>query len=297
MEKILRGLPYFLEVARQRSFSRAAELLDVPLPSLSRRIAALEKELGVKLLNRTTRSVSLTESGVLFYEGGDFILSELDLLRERIVQNETRATGRVRVSVPTDIYYRFLQGVFGEFTRRHPGVELVVLFTPRWVDLHTEPFDLELRVGPLPDSSLRVRKLATLSSNLYASAEFVRCHPIPEKPQDLARLPFIWLYQLDHSRLDLIRGTTLESVIIRPVHRVSSFALGLELMRAGQGVMWLEKEMAKELEEGGSVVRLLPEWHTQPVDMNIVMASDKVPQRIRLFIEYLAAHFAEITRP
>ena len=296
MEKILRGLPYFLEVARQRSFSRAAELLDVPLPSLSRRIAALERELGVKLLNRTTRSVNLTESGVLFFEGADFILSELDLLRERIVQSETRAAGRVRVSVPTDLYYRFLQGIFGEFTRRHPGVELVVLLTPRWVDLHTEPFDLDIRVGPLPDSDLRVRKLATVTANLYASAEFVRCHPIPEKPQDLAQLPFIWLYQLDHVRLELMRGTAHESVIIRPVHRVSNFALGLELMRAGQGVIWLEKEMAKELEEAGDIVRLLPEWHLRPADINIVMATDRVPQRIRLFIEFLVAHFAQITR-
>ena len=296
MDKILRGLPLFYEVARQKSFSRASEVLDVPLPSLSRRVAALEKELGVQLLNRTTRSVGLTESGKAFFQGCDYILSELDILRERIVMNEKKATGRVRVSVPTDIYYRFLRGVFGDFARLHPGIELQVLFSPRWVDLHTDPFDLEIRIGPLPDSDLKVRKLATVHANIYASPEFLEYHPLPKQPQEISRLPFIWLYQIDHYRLDLVSGKKQETVFVRPAHIVSNVALGLELMLAGQGLLLLETELGHGYVQEGTAVCVLPEWRTSSVEISVVMAMDRVPQRIRIFIDYLAGHFARMSQ-
>lgn len=294
MDALLRGLPYFLEVARQESFSRASEALDVPLPSVSRRIAALEKQLGVRLLHRTTRSVSLTESGKIFYEGCDYILSELDMLRDRVIQNETGAAGRLRISVPADIYFQFLQGVFGDFTRLHPGIELQVLFTTRWVDLYKDPFDLEIRVGPLPDSDLKVRTLATMRTNIHASTELLQHHPMPQTPRDLEKFPFIWLYQIEHTRLDLQRGEKTEAVIVRPAHLVSNIGLSLELMLAGQGVSLLQEGMAEPFVREGRIVRLLPEWHTPPVNISAVMATARVPQRIRIFIDYLAAHFARI---
>ena len=236
MDTLLRGLPYFLEVARQSSFSRASEALDVPLPSVSRRVAALEKELGVRLLHRTTRSVSLTESGKVFFEGCDYLLSELDMLRDRVVQNEKKASGRVRIAVPTALYYQFLQGVFGSFARLYPGIELQVLFTERWVDLYKDSFDLEIRIGPLPDSDLRVHKIATVSANVYASAEFLQYNPLPKVPRDLERLPCIWLFQIDHMRLELRKAEQTEIVIVRPVHLVSNVSLALELLLAGQGI-------------------------------------------------------------
>lgn len=296
MDALLRGLPFFVEVARQESFTRASEVLDVPLPSVSRRIAALEKELGVRLLHRTTRSVGLTESGKTFYEGCDYILSELDLLRERVVQNEKKTSGRIRVAVPEDVYARFLQGVFGDFARLHPGIELQVLFTSRWVDLHKDPFDLEIRIGPLPDSDLKVRTLAVGHANVYASAELLQYREAPAAPQDLARFPVIWLYQIEHSRLELQKGDTMEAVIVRPAHLVSSISLGLELLLAGQGATLLEETLARPYVEAGTIVRLLPEWHTRSVNISAVMAAEKVPQRIRLFIDYLVSHFAEIKR-
>lgn len=292
MDTLLRGLPYFLEVARQSSFSRASEALDVPLPSVSRRVAALEKELGVKLLHRTTRSVSLTESGKEFYEGCDRILSELDMLRDRVVQNEKRIAGRVRVSVQSEVYFQYLQGAFGDFSRLYPNVELQVLLTSRWVDLYKDPFDLDIRVGPLPDSALRVRTLATVYANIYASVELLRHHPLPESPRDLTRLPFIWLYQLDHSRLELKKKEAVEAVIVRPAHLVSNISLSLELLLAGQGATIMEEAMAKPHVQAGTIVRLLPEWHTPGVNISAVMAGGRVSRRVRAFIEFLAHRFA-----
>lgn len=294
MDTILRGLPLFVEVARQRSFSRASETLDIPLPSVSRRIASLEKELGVRLLNRTTRSVSLTESGKAFFEGADYILSELDILRERVARSEKEASGRLRVSVPEDIYFRYMQGVFGDFVRLYPGIELQVLFTVRWVDLHKDPFDLEIRVGPLPDSELKVRRLGTVHAGIYASAEFMQYREWPESPQELSKIPCIWLYQIEHFRLELESPDGVDTVLVRPVHLVSNISLALELMLAGQGATMMEERLVQEHVRSGRAVRLLPDWHTVPMDISAVMATGRLPQRIRLFIDYLADRLADM---
>ncbi len=195
MERLLRDMPLFVEVAKRRSFTLAADALDMPVSTLSRRIAALEKELGLPLLRRNSRNVELTESGKEFFERCDFIVAEAEMARDIVTRNMKSPTGRVRIALTGDIYHAYMRGAFSAFAAEWPGIHLQVHFSERAVDLLTEPFDLDIRRGPLPDSGLKARRLITLWPSLYASPKLLESYSAPKEPRDLRNTPCITLAQ------------------------------------------------------------------------------------------------------
>lgn len=294
MDRLLRDMPYFMEVARRKSFTQAADALDVPVSTLSRRIAAMEKSMGVQLLHRSTRIVELTESGKNFYESCDFIVAEVNNARERLVRDLKRPVGRVRLSVQADVYYLFLRGVACSFAAQYPGIEMHVFFSTRWVDLHTEPFDLEIRGGDLPDSDLKVRKLVTANAGLYAAPGLLEIYSAPTNPAELSQLPWIYHDEPGSSGLELRKDDTVEAVSLRPAHVVNNIAASLEFTLEGLGAAALELSVAGEYEKKGQLVRLLPDWHIPGFAISVVMAGDQLPYRVRLFVDHLATHFASL---
>lgn len=289
LNRLLRDLPLFVEVAKQKNFTRAADVLEMPLSTISRRIQALEKELGVPLFYRSARKVELTESGKAFFERCGFIMAEAEAAWEELARNMKTPAGRVRISVPADIYHVYLRGAFGSFAAQWPGIQLYVNFSQRWVDLLSEPYDLDIRIGPLPDSNLKARKLVTLRPALYASPKLLEFYPAPEKPADLSKLPCI----IAHNGVWVMsKGEQTESVSVHPAHVVNSGGIALELALAGLGVTWLVPVIASRYEESGELVPLLPGWTYPSADINIVMASSQVPKRVRLFVEHLVDFFS-----
>lgn len=296
MDRLLRDMPYFMEVARQKSFTLAADALDVPLSTLSRRIAAMEKDLGVHLLHRTTRSVELTESGKTFYESCDHILTEMENTRERMLRDLEKPSGRLRVSLPEYIYHVYMGDILSSFAALYPEIELHVHFTTRWVDLNTEPFDLEIRGGDLPDSDLKVHKLCTVHPALYASPILLEFYKEPEKPGDLKNMPFIFHIAPGNYTLELHRDGRAEIVSLRPVHMAGSISLCLEFALKGLGVAALVAPLTERYEQTGQLVRLLPEWEAPGADISVVMPSGDLPYRVRLFVDYLAEHFRSLPK-
>ncbi len=293
MDRLLPSMPYFMEVARRRSFTQAADALDIPVSTLSRRIAALERDLGVQLLYRSTRIVELTESGKSFLESCEFIVSEATSARERLVRDQKSPVGLVRLSLLADVYHLYLRGKLGAFATQYPGIELHIIFSTRRVDLHAEPFDLEIRVGRLPDSELKARKLATVHAGVYADPRLLEFYPVPDTPAGLSRLP--WIHNDQPGVIqELHKDDQVELMPSRPAHVVNSLASGLELALAGLGAIPLMTAVAAEYEKKGQLVRLLPEWRTPGLDISVVMAGAQLPHRIRLFVDYLAAHFAKL---
>lgn len=294
MDNILRGIPYFLQVARQKSFTLASEALDIPLSSLSRRIKDLEKSLGLQLLHRTTRSVELTESGKSFYESCDVIMSELQRTCARLTNEQRVPAGKVRLSVLADIYQVYLQGVTSAFAARYPKIEMHVHVSTRWVDLYSEPFDLEFRVGKLPDSDLKAHKLATIHPCLYASPNLLECYTAPESPKELDSFPVILQTHPGRCNLELQRKGETITISLKPVHVVNSMSIALEFALAGLGVAALLPSVAEEYVKKGKLVHLLPDWQGSGIDINVVMAGGMLSYRVRLFVDYLAAHFAKL---
>ncbi|MGD9209396.1 MAG: LysR family transcriptional regulator [Desulfobacteraceae bacterium] len=290
MDSFLSNLPAFVEVAKHKSFTQAAENLDMYSSTLSRRIAALEKEIGVSLLLRNTRNVELTEAGRLLLERSVFILEEVKNTREAVVNNMLNPTGPVRVSMFEDIYNAVLRGVFSDFASMWPGIQLHINFNEWPVDLVTEPYDVDFRNGPLPDSSLKARKVITFETYLYAAPKLLEAYQTPLHPDELGTMPYINLNRVG-PLLDLYRGTEHVNVQMRPVHSFGSISLVQEFTVAGHGVSMLRSHTAYHDEQAGRLIRLLPEWTGRKHDVFMVMAPGRMLRRVRIFVDYMAEFF------
>lgn len=291
MEKFFRDIPLFVEVARQKNFTRAAQVLSTPTPTVSRRIAAMESALGMPLFRRGPRKTELTDNGRRLYERCRDIVTQADAALDELLRDMKEPAGKVRFSVAPDVYANYLSGVVAGFASRWPSIHLHAHFSERWVDLHVEPFDLDIRVGPLPDSDLIVRRLHTVQPRLYASPALLERYRAPTRPVDLGSIPCISIAQ--HSDYwELSQGKRKEKVPVLAVHTVNSISLSLELALAGIGVAWLVPIVAAKYTESGELIPLLPDWHIPGGVLNAVMADRHVPQRVRLFLDYLVEHFA-----
>ncbi|MDL2216545.1 LysR family transcriptional regulator [Desulfovibrio sp. OttesenSCG-928-M14] len=294
MEKLFRDIPLFVEAAKQKSLTRAAESLDMPLSTLSRRILAMEKELGLPLFYRSARKLELTQNGQALYERCRFVVAEAGAALEEAVRNMKSPKGRVRLSMPLDLYHGYLSGALSAFALLWPDIHMQVHLSQRWVDLLTEPFDLDIRIGPLPDSDLIVRKIGSLKPGLYASPKLLEFYAEPQKPADLADLPCIGF--VHHGDVwSLSSGEVTEHVTIRAVHTVNTPSVALEFMLAGLGIGWLAVPKAVAYEESGQLLRLLPDWRPPGgVDISVVTPARQMPHRVRLFVDFLATHFADM---
>ncbi len=290
LRKFLADMPCFVEVADAASFTRAAGRLDMPLATLSRRITALEQGLGTQLFFRGARVLTLTEDGRDLLESARLMLAEAEGARQRLLLRRGEPSGPLRISMEASIYHCFLHGVLGGFAAQHPRVELKLVFSDAWKDLHHEPFDLDIRSGPVPYLHLKVRKLLSVVPALYCAPTLLKNLPRPETPEDLAYLP--WIAQVAESRssLSFSRGSERIDVTLRPKHAVQSIGLAMELAMLDQGVTMLMPCMAKSLEQEGRLTRILPEWTLAPVDVHLALPNDKPPGRIRLFVDHLAEH-------
>lgn len=291
MRKLLADIPYFLEAAKCSSFTQAANNLEIPLATLSRRIAALEKALGVRLFYRNTRTVSLTEDGEELLESGKFIMGEAYSIKERLQRKQQEPGGPVRVSVEAFVYHCFMDNVFSGFARKYPKIELHTTLSSEWKDLHREPFDLDIRSGPVPYSELKARKVYSIRPALYCSPGLLENHPRPERPKDLIRLPFISQTSESRPVISCSKNGEIQNVTLQARHMVQSIRLGLELALSGQGVALLMPLLAGPFAASGALLPLLEDWKMAELEVHLVMPDRQQPRRVRLFIEHLVEHF------
>lgn len=177
----------FIAVARQQSFAGAARELGLTSSAVSKQILNLENELRTKLLNRTTRKVSLTEEGAAFFSRASRALEELQEAREEINELKSTPRGSLRISIPTTLGSQYLKTPIAEFAAKYPEVSLDVQFEDRLIDIAEEGFDLVLRITALQDSSMIARKLARCPFYLCCSPSYLQQHEAPRTATDLAR--------------------------------------------------------------------------------------------------------------
>ena len=196
--ELLNDMALFVEVVKAKGFRSAAETLGMPNSTLSRRISALEKAIGLRLLHRTTRRIELTEAGQLYFERCKRIVDEARLAHEQLGGLLAEPTGVLRASFPVDFAVTYLAPLIVEFSTRYPKLTFDFELTSRRVDLVSEPFDVAIRLGDSDDSQLIARRLATLGNYLYASPGYLARKGEPRSPDDLAR----------HACLSLARAGT-----------------------------------------------------------------------------------------
>lgn len=286
----LSGILVFVRAAESRSFAQAARVLDVTPSGVGKSISRLEADLGVRLLNRTTRRVSLTDDGAVFFEHCRRILDDLDAAQSLMSNRTTAPRGRLRVSLPTTLGKLFFIPHLPQFLQRHPELTLELSMSDRRVNLVEEGIDVAVRIGTLSDSTLVARPLWQQQVITIASPNYLQGRPIATIG-DLAlhrclmfRWPTTgrerpWLFQID--------GRTIEW---RPriFVTIDEGEALVEAARAGVGITQIPSYMADEAIKRKEVVEALPDIRPRPNPISAIYASQRnLPARIRAFIDFL----------
>lgn len=279
----------FVEVVRARGFRHAAAAVGMPNSTLSRRISALEKAIGLRLLHRTTRKIELTEAGQIYFERCKRIVDEARLAHEQLGEMLAQPTGLLRASLPVDFATIYLAPLIAEFVLRYPGISFDFDLTPRLVDLVSEPFDVAIRMGKPPDSALIARQLANLPCYLYASPRYLEQSGEPAHSSDLAhheclgfRMPkAIWtLHHADKSGevIKVTVGGRFQLNSVGLIRRLASFALGIAV---------LPEEIVAEGVAQGRLRRILADWAGPPIPVYAMTETRLLPAKTQRFIEFL----------
>jgi DNA-binding transcriptional LysR family regulator len=291
MDEDLNQLRVFVEVARQGGFSAAARVLDMPRSTVSRWVQELESRLGVRLLQRTTRSIQLTEIGEGYYRRGLAAVESVEQADAWVRSRAEHPHGTLRVTTFQLFAETLLAPVVVAYLEQNPGMSVQVLISERDVDLVDERIDLAVRIGGLVDSSLIVRKLARLDGWMLASPDYLATHGLPAHPSELAQHSNM-IYQHNREVLTVPFDDGQDRVEVSLPSRcvANSIELVRQVTLGGLGIGFLPPMLAHEDVAAGRLVRVLPRWSTPSQSMYVVYPSRRhLAQKVRAFVDLLAA--------
>jgi DNA-binding transcriptional LysR family regulator len=294
--RFLADLALFVEVANTRNFTRAAAALGMPASTLSRRISALERELGFHLIHRSTRTFRLTEAGQLCYDQSKGLVSQAMRIQEEVTGAGLRASGHIRVGVPFDLAQTLFLPLFARYMRDHAAISIEVISISGQPNLLTESLDLAILVSHqlrLRDSSFPSRRIGTFSRRLFASQQYLAKHGRKIKePEDLSEHPCIrFVYGETMSQWELQRGREHRTVKVDGPARANSVGMIARLCREDMGVALLPEFLAAHPAFGEGVLPVLPEWEAVPAHIFAVTPAEMQSGRIRKLVSFLKEHF------
>lgn len=290
----LNRLAVFVQVVEAGSLTAAAERLKLAKTMVSTHMQRLEAEVGVSLLARTTRRLSVTEAGRRFYEAAREMLRAAEVALDELTGDLTVLRGTLRVSAPIDYGTLVVAPALVALRRAHPQLHVELLCSDHYVDLISENIDVAVRLGRLADSSHRSIKIGSYVNWVVATPDFLAGHGVPRKPEDLAALPYVALSVLPHPlSLELLNGRgTKRNVRCRAAFEANT-APGCRagtLAAGGFGVL-TDFSVADDV-AAGTLVRLLPNWKTPEADIQVVF-----PPTVRVPAKALALADALKQRP
>lgn len=284
----------FCTVVDEGSFVNAAETLQTSKAAVSRHVSQLEDDLGVRLLQRTTRQLSLTEEGRLFYDRSRDLLASLQEAEDELSQRTAVARGRLRINAPVSFGLSHLAPLWGEFITQHPQVELDITLSDRLVDLVEEAYDLAIRIAQLPSSTLISRRLTTAKITLCAAPAYIKKRGAPAHPGELSQHDTIaysywsggddWYFNGPNGR---------ETVRIRPHLRSNSGETCVALALAGHGIALQPDFLIHDHLTSGRLVALLPDYSSLELGVYAVYPSRKfTAPRLRALVDFLVERLA-----
>jgi DNA-binding transcriptional LysR family regulator len=288
----LNRVAVFVNVVAAESFTAAAEKLGVPKSSVSRGVAQLEEELGVRLLERTTRKLSLTEAGEAFFRRVQPAVAGLEEASAEATSLRREPRGTVRMTAPLELGVAVLPKLIVDFTRRYPRVQVALSLTSRLVDLVGEQFDIALRAGKLEDSSLVARKVAGVDLALYASKEYLDRRGRPKSVAELAQHDCILNRSRGGGGTWTLHGPGGEEhvEVNGPVQADAMFFL-MDAAVVGGGIALLPQDVADAEFRAGRLERVLPEYALRGGAYYLLMPSSRlVPTHVVLFRDFLVEH-------
>lgn len=283
----LATLRAFVKVVQTGSFTRAAEALDTQKAYLSRVVTQLEKELGARLLERTTRSLSLTEIGREFFERAVGILASVEDAERAVQKAQGEPRGVLKLTCGVEFGMIAVSGWISDYLARYPQVRVDADFTGRIVDIVHEGFDLAIRVGPLADSTLTARKLGELGYGLYASPGYLARRTAPVEPGDLASHETLAFSGGSHQATWVLsHGQQVERVTVQPRLKANNVFAVRDAAVAGLGIAQLPILVADAAVRAGQLRSVLMEWSPPTVPVHAVFASARyLTPKVRAFID------------
>lgn len=298
MSADLNQLLVFAKVVEQGSFIGAARGLALPRTTVSRRIQELEERLGTRLLQRTTRRVSLTEAGAIYYEYCSRIAQEMADAEHAVGRVQEEPRGTLRVAAAFSFGMSILVPIVPDFMLRHPEIDLQLELRNDNVDLVGEGFDLAIRIGPLADSSAAVRHLGDSSMGLFASPAYLQANGLPTTPEELAHRAALTLSRFcRHGRFfwPLARGNETREVFLTPRLVGNDPGVVCTAALAGLGIALLPTILVSRTVPRSALLPVLPEWEAPRVAFSAVYPSRRgLPPKVRVFIDFLVERLAGI---
>ena len=293
----LQAMGLFARVVETGGIARAAQSLRIPRATATTLIQKLEASLGVKLLNRTTRRVSVTADGAAYYERATAILAQVREAEEALSQHSAAPHGRVRVDAPTLIARSVIVPALPAFFSRYPDIELALAGNERHFDLVAEGIDCALWVGEVDDPNLVARRVGFLYFVTCAAPSYIAAHGRPTHPRDLARHRCV-------NHFSPGSGATMEWVFSKDGERVQAVFPGhlaledensyVSAAEAGLGIAQMPAFVVKEAMERGALDLVLADWLPEPSPLHVVYPQSRhLSRRVRVFVDWLSALIGE----
>lgn len=280
----------FLKVAEQGGFVAAARSLDLPKSTVSLKVNELEQRLGVRLFHRTTRRVSLTEEGRLYYENCLPILDALHNGDDAIASQKGHPQGTVRVTATMLFVQSVLAPNLPEFLLTYPDIRVILNAATEYKDIVKEGYDLAIRIGELNDSTPLVRRLSTGRLKLFASATYLKTAGEPRAIANLTSHTLLCMAHHQNEATWTLHNEQQETVTLsfRPRLLSNDFAAIYQAIVAGVGIGLLPEFLFQQELGYGDIVNVLPQWSSAPVPINALYPSRKyVPMKVKVFLEFL----------
>jgi DNA-binding transcriptional LysR family regulator len=286
----IEDLQAFVAVVEHGSLTRAAHHLGRSLQSVSRALAAVEREVGIELVRRTTRRSRPTEAGTAYYRRVDAALAEIDAAKTEASRGRSEPAGLLRVTAPPAFSLLYVVPALAALLGTHPKVSAELDLSDRYVDLVEEGFDVAIRMGELPDSTLKARRLTTLRRVVFAAPAYFARHGRPKRPEDLLRHQcIVRTAGREGDSWPFVVGSRVKTIKVAGRYRTSAAFAANEAAAHGLGIAQAPLWQVRGLVDAGKVEIALARFETPPVAVHAVWPATQVPAaKTQAFVDVLA---------
>ena len=291
----LGDLHLFVAVAHANSFTRAAAALDMPRSTVSRRLSDLEKAIGIRLLNRTTRRVELTEDGAHYLERAERLVEDALVAHEDLCERIDTPAGLLRVSLPASIAWRLAIPWMAEFTATYPDIRLEVDTSPDHIDPVADRWDVCIHDSAVRDSTFTMRRLATFRRSLFAAPAYAATHGLPSHPDELLQHTCICAGPTSaRASWTLSRGLERVSIAASGRFACSNDEFSPLFALEGVGIAAAVTKAFASHVENGHLVPVLTGWQFEPLIISAIIPNRTVPAKTRAFLDFFAKKMKSI---
>jgi DNA-binding transcriptional LysR family regulator len=292
----LKSMVVFAQVVEQGNFTAAAKHIGLSRAVVSYHIKKLESQLGVKLLNRSTRSIGLTEAGTEYYQSCRIIADQASTANQKIENLKNEPEGLLKITCPVNVGLQMVVPALNDFRCLYPKIELDVMLTDEVVNIIQEGIDLAIRGAPLPDSGLQANKLSTLQTCLCGSPSYFKRRGRPLDPTDLEQHDWV-VYKMTSGAIELKKGSRSYSIAVRGGISTNNAAARTAFIEGGHGLAKIPVYDAWPKIQAGTLESVLDDYQLKDINIyGVFPPGTAASKKLRLLIDYLKKYFIKIER-